>query len=159
MILSASMLPMNRVDGMTLGHNGTAFVPNDYDTDNGRRNSHAIYQRTNCTYGVDIVCDREENRSYLRIAPAWQLPPFARNKRGFLRFLFEEVDDDRAGVIRLDPEDGEVRCWIDVDRSQGSDPDPEMLGELIDGYLGFLDSMYPQVVAYVAKQAKGKFDD
>ena len=115
---------------------GVKLVPADGGS------AHATYVRHERVCGVTY--ESGVSQPYLRFSPGYQLPPWARDKKPFKRFVWE-CEDDRAVNIALDTRDGEL---IYVCRD--GDLDKNLEG-LIEDNLEFLlgDAFHNALVEYV----------
>lgn len=116
---------------------GERFVPADKDS------AHATFVRHGRVCG--ITYESGTTSPYLRCNPGYQLPPYARDKKSFKRFVWE-CEDDRAVNVRLDVRDGEL-VYICRDDNLN-----EHIEETIEGCLEFLlgDTFHDELVDYVS---------
>ncbi|MDO4805697.1 MAG: hypothetical protein Q4A07_00470 [Coriobacteriales bacterium] len=115
---------------------GERLVPADEDS------AHAIYVRHGRVCGVTY--EKGVSQPYLRFSPGYQLPPWARDKKPFKRFVWE-CEDERAVNIRLDTHDGELAY---ICRDDNIDKNIE---DLVEDNLELLlgDTLYDALVEYV----------
>ncbi|MBR3314100.1 MAG: hypothetical protein IKG18_08175 [Atopobiaceae bacterium] len=116
---------------------GERLIPADKDS------AHAVYLRHGRACGVTYECGR--TRPYLRFNPGYQLPPYARDKKGWKRFVWE-CEDERAINMNADDRDGEIVYICDDDDVN------ENLEEKIESGLEFLlgDTFYGELCEYVS---------
>lgn len=124
------------LDGRRLGTGGTEFRPCD------RHCSRARYVRDGCVCGV-IYRDDGDHR-YVRVSPSYQIPTGARSRRGWNELVFG-VEDDRAVMVRLDEDDGEVFLY----RDDFEKNDIEGITRVIDESVGLMATLRPHVVEFV----------
>lgn len=115
---------------------GERFVSADGDS------ALAVYERNGRVCGVTY--EMGLFRPYLRCNPAYQLPPFARDKRCWSKLMWE-MEDDRAMDVRLDENDGEI-TYIYRD-----DDLPDNVEAAIEEVLDFLlgDEFHDALVGFV----------
>jgi hypothetical protein len=115
---------------------GERFIPADGDS------AFAVYERNGRVCGVTY--EMGYYHPYLRCNPAYQLPPFARDKRAWSKLMWE-FDDDRAMDVRLDEGDGEIMY-----RYQADDL-PNNVEAAVEESLGFLlsDEFHGALVGFV----------
>ena len=115
---------------------GERFVPADGDS------AFAVYERNGRVCGVTYETGLVH--PYLRCCPAYQLPPFARDKRGWSKLMWE-LDDDRAMDVDLDERDGEiVYRYRDDDLLDNVE---SVIEEVLDFLLG--DEFHEALVGFV----------
>lgn len=135
-IKSTGVTPL---DGMRLGHGGTAFAPCDEDS------SCAYYERGDS--GCSVIYELGVDHHYLRFTPNWMLPEGARDRRAWQRFAFG-LEDDRALELRIDFTDGEVRYFYSATPLEELDDIERAIEEGVE----FVTSLYPDVKRFVAEQ-------
>ena len=115
---------------------GEQFVPADGDS------AFAVYERNGRVCGVTY--ESGLFHPYLRCCPAYQLPSFARDKRGWSKLMWE-LEDERAMGVRLDERDGEIVYRYDAENL------PEGIEAAIEEVLGFLlgDEFHDVLVGFV----------
>ena len=122
------------VDGLRVL--GETFIPV------GEGASQAIFERNGRTCG--ITYKNGAVRPYLRCAPGYQLPPWARDGRSWKRFTWS-CEDNRAINITVDERDGElIYCGRNI--SKGEDI-AAAVEDCLDLLLG--DVFYSELVGYV----------
>lgn len=104
--------------------------------------AYAVFRMRNVTCGVTV--EKGKQHPYLRLTPALQVP--RKGRKNFERFLFN-CDDDAMIDLRFDERDGEITLRRDL-----RDPlSPESVEDELAPLLAWIDeSMYPQVMAYIA---------
>ena len=119
---------------------GERLIPAD------RYSAHATYLRHGRVCG--ITYEIGPAGPYLRCNPGYQLPPYARARRPFKRFLWE-CEDDRAIDVTLDTRDGElVFICHDDHLDENSEATIESCLEFLLG-----DTFHDELVEYVRKLA------
>jgi hypothetical protein len=115
---------------------GERLIPADDES------AHATYLRHGRVCG--ITYDTSTTSPHLRFSPGYQLPPCARDKRSFKRFVWE-CEDERAVNLTLDERDGELTLFCN-DRDLD-----DTIEDTIEEYLEFLlgDAFHDELVAYV----------
>ena len=124
------------LDGRRLGTGGTEFRPCD------RHGSRARYVRDGCVCGV-VYRDDGDHR-YVRVSPGYQIPAGARSRRDWNELVFG-VEDDRAVMVRLDEDDGEVFLY----RTDFEKDDIEGIARVIDESVNLMATLRPHVVEFV----------
>ena len=126
------------LDGRSVGTGGTVFVPIDKDS------SSAMYRRESGSYGV-VYEGNSDGKPYIAVRPPWQLPPFARDKDGFGRLMFELPGID-AMKLSMDHRDGEIIYKMHGEHFD----DAEHVATAVDEALEYLEKeVYPAVLKLV----------
>lgn len=131
MVIKSKATP---IDGLRIL--GETFSPADDDS------AQAVYERNGRVCGVTY--ESGAVHPYLRYSPGYQLPPNARDKGAWRRFVWN-FEDDRAVNLKMDVRDGEV-LYISKNL-----PGIVDLEKTVDGDLDFVlgDELYDALVDYV----------